>query len=100
MAEAIGSKLSELRYYVDMIKNKRRGCDCELVTATMMPDGQLIFCGGAKNYESFDAVELGFSEAFSRLTIPDCDGCVCVGKLRLSRVYHFDLSVIREMLGL
>jgi hypothetical protein len=66
----------------------------------MLPDGRLVFCGNAKNYQSYDAVELGFEEAFSRLTIPECDGCVCVGKLRLSKVYQFDLSVIKEMLGL
>jgi MoaA/NifB/PqqE/SkfB family radical SAM enzyme len=99
-AEAIASKNSELVYYIDLLKNGSPGCECTLVTATMMPDGRLIFCGNAKNYESYDAVELGFAEAFSRLTIPECDGCVCVGKLRLSKVYQFDLSVIKEMLGL
>ncbi len=99
-AAAIASKKSELDYYIDLLKNGSPGCQCTLVTATMMPDGRLIFCGNAKNIESYDAVELGFSEAFSRLTIPDCDGCVCVGKLRLSKVYQFDLSVLKEMLGL
>ena len=99
-ARAIASRKSELKYYIDMIKNDRRGCECALVTATMMPDGHLIFCGNAKNYESYDAVELGFEEAFSRLTIPDCDGCVCVGKLRLSKVYQLDAGVIKEMIGL
>jgi MoaA/NifB/PqqE/SkfB family radical SAM enzyme len=97
---AIGSRLSELRYYLDMVKNNHRGCDCALVTATMLPDGRVIFCGNAKSYEAYDAVELGFAEAFSRLTIPDCDGCVCVGKLRLSKVYQLDLAVVKEMLGL
>ncbi len=99
-AAAIASKASELAYYVDLLENGSPGCECTLVTATMMPDGRLIFCGNGKNYESHDAVELGFAEAFSRLTIPDCDGCVCVGKLRLSKVYQLDMSVIREMLGL
>lgn len=28
------------------------------------------------------------------------DCCVCVGKVRLSKVYRFDLSVLKEMLGL
>ncbi len=99
-ARAIGSKASELRYYLDLVRDQRRGCDCVVVTATMMPDGRLIFCGNANDYESYDAVELGFEEAFSRLTIPDCDGCVCVGKLRVSKVYQGDVSVIGEMLGL
>lgn len=99
-ARAIASKLTELKYYLDLAEHGSPGCQCTLVTATMMPDGQLIFCGNAKNYESHDAVALGFREAFSRLTIPDCDGCVCVGKLRLSKVYQLDASIIREMLGL
>ncbi|NQT14963.1 MAG: hypothetical protein HQ582_19565, partial [Planctomycetes bacterium] len=98
-SRAIASKKSELEYYVDLLKHDRSGCQCTLVTATMMPDGRLIFCGNAKNFESYDAVELGFAEAFSRLEIPDCDGCTCVGKLRLSKVYQFDASVIKEMLG-
>jgi MoaA/NifB/PqqE/SkfB family radical SAM enzyme len=99
-AAAIASKDAELDYYIDLLKNGSPGCQCTLVTATMMPDGRLIFCGNAKNIESYDAVELGFAEAFSRLTIPDCDGCVCVGKLRLSKVYQFDPSILKEMLGL
>ena len=99
-AQAIASKQSELEYYIDLLENGSPGCECALVTATMLPDGQLIFCGNAKNMESHDAVQLGFAEAFSRLTIPECDGCVCVGKLRLSKVYQFDLSLLREMLGL
>ncbi len=98
--KAIASKQSELDYYCDLIKNGSPGCQCTLVTATMMPDGKLIFCGNGKDYESFDAVSLGFREAFSKLTIPDCDGCVCVGKLRLSKVYQLDTAIIREMLGL
>jgi MoaA/NifB/PqqE/SkfB family radical SAM enzyme len=99
-ARAVASKNSELSYYVDLLRNGSPGCQCAVVTATMMPDGRLIFCGNARNYESHDAVKLGFAEAFSRLTIPECDGCVCVGKLRVSKVYQLDMSVIKEMLGL
>lgn len=99
-AAAIASHNTELSYYLDLLKHGSRGCQCTLVTATMMPDGRLIFCGNAKNYDSFDAVESGFADAFSRLTIPDCDGCVCVGKLRLSRVYRWDWGLIKEMAGL
>ena len=99
-ARAIASKASELRHYLDLFEGKRSGCECTLATVTMLPDGRLIFCGHAKEQESFDARSLGFAEAFSRLKIPDCDGCVCVGKLRLSQVYKFDPALIREMLGL
>lgn len=98
--KAVASKQSELNYYRDLIKNGSPGCQCTLVTATMMPDGKLIFCGNGKDFDSHDAVSLGFREAFSRLTIPDCDGCVCVGKLRLSKVYQLDTAIVREMLGL
>ena len=99
-ARAIASQTSELKYYLDLLQNGSPGCQCTLVTATMLPDGRLIFCGNAKNYESYDAVKLGFADAFRRLTIPECDGCVCVGKLRLSQVYRLDPSLIKEMLGL
>jgi MoaA/NifB/PqqE/SkfB family radical SAM enzyme len=99
-AQAIASKDSELKYYVDLVRNGSPGCQCAIVTATMMPDGRLIFCGNAREYNSYNAVELGFEEAFSRLTTPECDGCVCVGKLRLSKVYQMDVSIIKEMVGL
>lgn len=99
-AKAIASKRSELEYYIDLLKNGSLGCACPLVTATMLPDGRLIFCGNANNMEAHDAVQLGFEEAFSRLAAPDCGGCVCVGKLRLAKVYQLDLSLLREMLGL
>lgn len=98
-SRAIASKTSELRYYLDLLRNGSPGCQCPLVTATMLPDGRLIFCGNAKNYVSHDAVELGFAEAFSRLTLSECDGCVCVGKLRLAKLSQFDISLLREMLG-
>jgi MoaA/NifB/PqqE/SkfB family radical SAM enzyme len=99
-ARAIASQESELKYYLDLLKNGSPGCQCTLVTATMLPDGRLIFCGNAREYASYDAVALGFAEAFSRLTIPECDGCVCVGKLRLSKVYQLDVSLIQEVAGL
>lgn len=100
-AQAIASKNSELEYYLGILKNGSPGCECALVTCTMMPDGRLQFCGSAKagSYEVFDAIESGFAEAFSRLAIPDCDGCVCVGKLRISKVFQLDVSIIKEMLG-
>jgi len=99
-AKAIASTISEIEYYLDVARNDLRGCNCALVTATMLPDGRLIFCGNGKNYETYDAIKLGFAEAFFRLRIPDCDGCVCVGKHRLSRVYQFDMAIIKEMLKL
>ncbi len=97
---AVGSSESELLYYLDMVEEQRRGCDCALVTATMLPDGKLIFCGNRKEIQAFDTKAMGFSEAFSKLTTPDCDGCVCVGKLRLSKVFRLDTGLIKEMIKL
>lgn len=99
-SKAIGSTITELKYYLDHAQNNRRGCNCALMTAMMFPDGHMVFCGEAKNYKSYDAVTLGFARAFSCLTIPDCDGCVCVGKLRFSKLYQLNISVMREMFKL
>jgi MoaA/NifB/PqqE/SkfB family radical SAM enzyme len=100
-AKAIASKNSELEYYLSILQNGSPGCECAMVTCTMMPNGRLIFCGSAKagSYRSYDTTEVGFSEAFSKLSIPDCDGCVCVGKLRISKVFQIDIPVIKEMIG-
>jgi MoaA/NifB/PqqE/SkfB family radical SAM enzyme len=100
LARAIGNPRSELRYHLEVCREGRRGCDAALVTATMLPDGSLIFCGNARDYESYSAVKLGFRKAFARLTIPDCDGCTCVGKLRLTKVFRLDPEVVWEVLGL
>ncbi len=100
-ARAIASKNSELEYYLGILQDGSPGCECALVTCTMMPNGRLIFCGSAKagSYRSYDTTKVGFAEAFQQLSIPDCDGCVCVGKLRISKVYQIDLPVIKEMIG-
>jgi MoaA/NifB/PqqE/SkfB family radical SAM enzyme len=100
LARAIGNPRSELRYHLEVCREGRRGCDAALVTATMLPDGELIFCGNARDFQSFNAVKLGFHNAFARLTIPDCDGCTCVGKLRLTKVFRLDPEVVWEVLGL
>ncbi|MBI5479259.1 MAG: radical SAM protein [Deltaproteobacteria bacterium] len=100
LARAIGNPRSELQYHLEVCREGRRGCDAALVTATMLPDGELIFCGNAIDYESFSAVKLGFRNAFARLSVPDCEGCTCVGKLRLTKVFRLDPDVIWEVLGL
>jgi MoaA/NifB/PqqE/SkfB family radical SAM enzyme len=100
LARAIGNPRSELRYHREVCREGRRGCDAALVTATMLPNGDLIFCGNARDYESYSAVKLGFHNAFARLSIPDCDGCTCVGKLRLTKVFRLDPEVLWEVLGL
>ncbi len=98
LSKAIGNSRSELEYYLNQTEGGDGRCDCELVTATMLPEGKLIFCGNSREYKYFDARSEGFQSAFSKLTIPECDGCVCVGKLRLSRVYKWDISVIGDMI--
>lgn len=96
-ARAIGSTRSELAYYLRVVQGEVAGCECELVTGTLLPDGQLVFCGNARTLTPVDALRLGFAEAFARLTIPECDGCTCVGKLRLTRVIRLDPEVLLEM---
>ena len=99
-ARAIGSSTGELRYLLDRVERPRGFCDGAPVSATVLPDGKLIFCANARTHESFDTREIGFAEAFSRLTVPECEGCECIGRLRTSRVYDLDPSVIREVLRL
>lgn len=89
-ARSLGTSRAELLYYLDVSRGVLRGCHCALVTATLLPDGGLIFCGSGRDCMVHDAHALGFEEAFSRLTVPDCEGCSCVGKLRISRVFQLD----------
>ena len=100
MRRAIGTTAGELDHYIEVARGVHTGCHCALVTATMLPDGGLIFCGNARDQDPIDAVRLGFARAFARLTIPECDGCTCVGKLRISRVARLDPSVLLEVIRL
>lgn len=90
LARSLGTSRAELRYYLEVSRGELRGCHCALVTATMLPDGGLIFCGSGLDRVVHDGRALGFAAAFDRLTIPDCEGCSCVGKLRISRAFQLD----------
>jgi MoaA/NifB/PqqE/SkfB family radical SAM enzyme len=97
LARHLGTSPSELRYHRQVVGEEVTGCHCALITATLLPDGRLIFCGNAKDPVAHDAVSLGFAEAFGRLTIPDCDGCTCVGKLRISKVFQLDPEALFDV---
>ncbi len=97
---AIGSSIGAMRYLLDRVENPREYCDSAPVSATMYPDGRLIFCANALEHQAHDAVEIGFAEAFSRLKVPRCQGCECIGRLRISRVFKMDPSVLLEVMGL
>lgn len=97
LARHLRTSSSELRYYRRVYAGDVTGCHCALVTATLLPDGRLIFCGNAKEPIGHDTVQLGFAEAFARLKIPDCDGCTCVGKLRISKVFQLDPETLFDV---
>jgi len=100
MARWLGTSRAELLYYLQVSRGELRGCHCALVTATMLPDGGLIFCGSGRGGAVEDARSLGFAKAFSRLTLPECEGCTCAGKLRISRVFQLDPRAwIDQLLG-
>lgn len=97
LARHLGTSRSELRYYREVYAGVLTGCHCALVTATMLPDGRLIFCGNARDPVAHDAVQLGFAAAFARLAIPDCEGCTCAGKLRISKVFQLDPETLFDV---
>jgi MoaA/NifB/PqqE/SkfB family radical SAM enzyme len=98
LAGSLGTTPSELRYHHRVHAEGLRGCHCAIVTATVLPDGKMIFCGSARDPEVHDTRALGFAEAFKRLTLPDCDGCTCVGKLRISQVCKLDPATVLDLL--
>jgi len=88
----------ELDYYADRCRGVPGRADCAPVMATVMPDGRVTFCEHARNPRWFDFRVTGFREAFERQGPVACDGCVCIGTLRLSRVCRLDPAVLREVL--
>lgn len=96
----IGTTASELTYYLEQLHRGEGGCHCALVTGTVLPDGGLIFCGNGRVQEPIDTNAVGFATAFSQLSLPVCDGCTCVGKLRTSRVFQLDPRVLLELVKL
>lgn len=97
-ARAIGSSAGSLASLLQRVERPLSRCDCAPVSATMLPDGSLIVCGNAAVHEPQDAVALGFSAAFAALSPPVCEGCECVGRLRIARSFELDPSVLVELL--
>jgi len=93
---ALKNTLGELEYYANRCRNGPGRADCAPVMATVMPDGRMTFCEQARHPQWVDARTLGFQESFRALRPVTCDGCVCIGTLRLSRVCRLDPAVIRE----
>ena len=94
---ALRNSSSELDYFLGVAVRGKGPVECALLTATLDPDGQLYFCRHAKaGYAKFDATSMGFRKAFSMLTIPECDGCRCIGRVRFARLGRLDLATIVE----
>ncbi|HNZ23364.1 MAG TPA: hypothetical protein PKL24_14570 [Polyangiaceae bacterium] len=97
LADYLATTSSELRHYRAMYSQGLRGCHCAVVTATLLPDGSMIFCSSGREFTAYDTKTLGFSGAFAKLRPPICDGCTCVGKLRISKVCDLDPAVIWDL---
>ena len=96
---AIGTTYSELQYYFDTLRNPHETCPGELVTATILPDGKLMYCGNADEIETQDTTTQGFEAAFQKLRLPPCRFCTCVGKIRLAKAFQLDAGVALELLA-
>lgn len=99
-SRAIASSTGSLRKLRQRVLAPGTRCEGAPVSATLLPDGKLIFCANARTHQAEDATALGFAEAFARLTVPACQGCECIGRLRVSSIYDLDPSVIWEVLRL
>ncbi len=99
-AAAIASISAELRYYLQQVQGHAPQCPAALVTCTLLPDGQMLFCSKARAHGTHDAVALGFEEAFRRVEVPPCGICTCVGKLRLAQVFELNPAMIWEIVKL
>ncbi|MBP7126506.1 radical SAM protein [Myxococcota bacterium] len=90
--------LGELDHYASRCRDGPGRVECAPVMATVMPDGRLTVCEQARNPRWEDVRVSGFQESFARMGPVSCDGCVCVGTLRLTRVCRLDPAVIWETL--
>lgn len=95
-ARVLKNSRDELRYYLDLARTGAGPVGCDLVMATIEPDGRMSFCGRARRIEMHDTASLGFAAAFDRLRIPDCQGCTCIGRLRFSRLCRLEPAAFIE----
>lgn len=96
LAGTLKNSPSELRYYLEYAQDGQGPVGCSLVMATLEPDGRMSFCGRASDVETYDTATLGFSSAFSRLRIPHCEGCSCIGRLRFSKLCRLEPAAFLE----
>lgn len=96
LGRALKNSKVEIEYYRKLAETGVGEVGCSPVMATLDPDGRMSFCGRARPHPAHDAVALGFAEAFSRLRIPACDGCTCIGRLRFSRLAGLDPAAFWE----
>ncbi len=87
LKKVLANSQSDLEFYLERMKTPFDRCPCPKITATLMPDGTLTFCGIPLEKDIFNAVEMGFEQAFRSLTRPICDGrACCVGKMKIMRI--------------
>ncbi len=63
-------------------------------------DGRLMICGRMGEYEeSFDAVALGFAEAFHRLSPARCPTCWCASRVEVNQAFALQPDAIFGLAG-
>ena len=88
--------LRHLRLWPDPVKMR---CEGLRVSARIEPDGRVFHCGRMIRYiNGYDAMELGFDNAFRSLQFTECDFCWCAHRVETNLILGMRLSAMLEAL--
>lgn len=75
-------------------------CHAAALFCSVAPDGRLFPCNFLHSGAAPSCLELGFAEAFRRLSAPDCAGCWCDSFVESNLIFDFDPAAVLNVLQL
>ena len=95
----IGNSLLGLRHLRNWPKPKKIKCAAGIIRCRIEPNGDIYPCGrlvGKINPQN--CVNIGFEEAFNRISQVNCNACWCANNVELNLAYSLNISTIKNLL--
>jgi len=96
----IGNSLDGLKYLYEWPNYKDITCCAGKIYCRIEPNGDVYPCGGVvAGGSSINCKYKGFRSAFKKLKLVGCKACWCDTRIEMSKIYTFNLKVVRDLIG-
>ena len=96
----IANSVSGLQYLRGWPNAPALPCAGSFIFCRLDHDGRVMICGRMGEYEeSFSALELGFAEAFRRLSPARCPTCWCASRVEVNQAWSLQPDAIAGLFG-